>query len=108
MSFGGHVLDMIKRTNANNVLREKYRAKKDKMTNNRWKSEVNGKIFEEKEISEEELEYIKLAIRSKLKKRTTKTKYFNLWYLYSIISFVILLDIFFLRALFFFIHLEYN
>ncbi len=28
MSFGGHVLDMIKRTNANNALREKYRAKK--------------------------------------------------------------------------------
>ncbi|MFJ1429990.1 hypothetical protein ACILE2_04190 [Capnocytophaga canimorsus] len=72
MSFGGHVLDMIKRTNANNTLREKYRAKKDKMTNNRWKSEVNGKIFEEKEISEEELEYIKLAIRSKLKKEQLK------------------------------------
>ncbi|MFK8269044.1 hypothetical protein [Capnocytophaga cynodegmi] len=72
MSFGGHVLDMIKRTNANNALREKYRAKKDKMTNNHWKSEVNGKIFEEKEISEEELEYIKLAIRSKLKKEQLK------------------------------------
>ncbi|CEN53595.1 hypothetical protein [Capnocytophaga canis] len=72
MSFGGYVLDMIKRTNANNVLREKYRVKKDKMTNNWWKSEVNGKIFEEKEISEEELEYIKLAIRSKLKKERIK------------------------------------
>ncbi|MFJ1365867.1 hypothetical protein ACILDU_05410 [Capnocytophaga canimorsus] len=72
MSFGGHVLDMIKRTNANNALREKYRAKKDKTTNNRWKSEVNDKISEEKEISEEELEYIKLAIRSKLKKERIK------------------------------------
>ncbi|CEN35530.1 conserved hypothetical protein [Capnocytophaga canimorsus] len=88
MSFGGHVLDMIKRTNANNALREKYRAKKDKTTNNRWKSEVNDKISEEKEISEEELERIKSAIRSKLRK-TTKTKYFNLWYLYSVVVFVV-------------------
>ncbi|MFJ1426343.1 hypothetical protein ACILD6_09005 [Capnocytophaga canimorsus] len=72
MSFGGHVLDMIKRTNANNVLREKYRAKKDKTTNNRWKSEVNDKISEEKEISEEELKRIKLAIRSKLRKEQLK------------------------------------
>ncbi|AEK23016.1 Hypothetical protein Ccan_08980 [Capnocytophaga canimorsus Cc5] len=72
MSFGGHVLDMIKRTNANNALREKYRAKKDKTTNNRWKSEVNDKISEEKEISEEELERIKSAIRSKLRKEQLK------------------------------------
>ncbi|ATA76148.1 hypothetical protein [Capnocytophaga canimorsus] len=72
MSFGGHVLDMIKRTNANNALREKYRAKKDKTTNNRWKSEVNDKISEEKEISEEELERIKSAIRSKLRKKQLK------------------------------------
>ncbi|MFJ1409456.1 hypothetical protein [Capnocytophaga canimorsus] len=72
MSFGGHVLDMIKRTNANNALREKYRAKKDKTTNNRWKSEVNDKISEEKEISEEELKRIKLAIRSKLRKERIK------------------------------------
>ncbi len=46
--------------------------KKNKTTNNRWKSEVNDKISEEKEISEEELEYIKLAIRSKLKKERIK------------------------------------
>ncbi|MFJ1378179.1 hypothetical protein ACILPE_10475 [Capnocytophaga canimorsus] len=72
MSFGGHVLDMIKRANANNALREKYCAKKDKMTNNRWKSEVNDKISEEKEISEEKLKRIKLAIRSKLKKERIK------------------------------------
>ncbi|GIM56995.1 hypothetical protein CAPN006_13880 [Capnocytophaga canimorsus] len=72
MSFGGHVLDMIKRTNANNALREKYRAKKDKTTNNRWKSEVNDKISEEKEISEEKLKRIKLAIRSKLRKEQLK------------------------------------
>ncbi|ATA90751.1 hypothetical protein CGC56_00310 [Capnocytophaga canimorsus] len=72
MSFGGHVLDMIKRTNANNALREKYRTKKNKMTNNQWKSEINDTIFEEKEISEEELERIKSAIRSKLRKEQLK------------------------------------
>ncbi|CEN39250.1 hypothetical protein [Capnocytophaga cynodegmi] len=72
MSFGGHVLDMIKRTNANNALRKKYRAKKDKMTNNHWKSEINDKVFEKKEISKEELERIKSAIRSKLRKERLK------------------------------------
>lgn len=67
MSFGGHVLEMIKRTNANNALRKKHRSRKDKMTDNLRKSKVNYNTLKEEKICEEELERIKLSIRYKLK-----------------------------------------
>ncbi|WP_203969376.1 hypothetical protein [Capnocytophaga stomatis] len=48
---------MIKRTNANNALREKYRSKKDKKTNNLYKLENDSPLIDKsKSISKEELE----------------------------------------------------
>ncbi|MFK8302261.1 hypothetical protein ACI75Y_05065 [Capnocytophaga stomatis] len=73
MSFGGHILDMIKRTNANNALREKYRSKKDKKTKSLYKLENDSPLIDKsKSISKEELEKIKSDIRHKLIKERQK------------------------------------
>ncbi|GET45979.1 hypothetical protein [Capnocytophaga felis] len=73
MSFGGHILDMIKRTNANNALRKKHRSKKDKMTNGLCKLENDSPLIDKsKFISKEELEKIKSDIRHKLRKERQK------------------------------------
>lgn len=68
MSFAGHALDMIKRNNQNQALREKHR---EHFKNKASKSLLNRRTIYPK-VAAEKLEGIKKEIRSKAKMERLK------------------------------------
>lgn len=92
MSFAGHTLDMIKRINANNALKNRHREKRTNKAFFRRKSE---KLFFEPLLSEVEISELKASIRANKKKERQKER---LIYIMVVLFFLSILIFFFLRS----------
>ena len=71
MSYGGHILDMIKRINANNSLKKVHREKKNKLKTSLTSKTIKDE-FKNETISAEVLNEIKINIQKTLRKEQKK------------------------------------